>query len=165
MNQYDENVRELPSEQKIVIHTKRSTRSLLQNLTHSLHLGFPHWVKVILSAIGPAMARYKVNCFHLLVACSQSSFQYFCVDKFSHSGVANLLPVLVNSVRQLHRYLMRCAIQLKPLKLKAPKAQLIGMWRFLFSGLEFMLSLIWWFLSEVYSINGGFALANSLANY
>ena len=74
MNQYDENVRELPSEQKIVIHTKRSTRSLLQNLTHSLHLGFPHWVKVILSGIGPAMARYKVNCFHLLVACSQSSF-------------------------------------------------------------------------------------------
>ena len=125
---------------KIVIHTKKSTRSLLQNLTHSLQLSFPHWVKVILSGIGPAMARYKVNCFHLLVACSQSSFTSVWTSLATQelqisfqcwwTRFGNCIDIWWD-VRGIH-------IQLKPLK-KAPKVQLIGMWRFLFSGLEFML--------------------------
>ena len=56
------------------------------------------------------MARYKVNSWLLSLARGlQSVIIYFCVDKFSDSGVSNLLSVLVNSVWQLHRYLMRCA--------------------------------------------------------
>jgi len=94
---------------KTLIHTKRSTRALLQNLTHSLQLSFPRCVKVILSGFGLAMGCYKVNRWLLLLARGlQSVITYFCVDKFSVSEDSDLLSVLVNSVWQLHRYLMRC---------------------------------------------------------
>ena len=94
---------------KIVIHAKRSTTALLQNLTCSLQLNFPHRVTVILSGFGLAMACYKVTRWLLLLARGlQSVITYFCVDKFNVSEVSNLLSVLVNLVWQLHRSLMRC---------------------------------------------------------
>ena len=67
--QYDETVQEVPSQQKIVIDTKLKQKIPVANLTHSLQLSFLHWVKVILSEIGWAMARYKVNRWLLSLAC------------------------------------------------------------------------------------------------
>ena len=140
MNQYDENVRELPSEQKNrdSYETEHQILVAKLNLTHSLQLSFPHWVKVILSGIGRAMARYKVNCFHLLVACSQSSFTSVWTSLATQelqisfqcwwTRFGNGIDIWWD-VRGIH-------IQLKPIKLKAPKVQLIGMWRFLFVWLK-----------------------------
>ena len=98
---------------KIVIHTERKHYILVAKLTHSLQRSFLHWVKVILSGIGWATARYKVIRWLLSLARSlQSVIIYFCGDKFSDSGVANLSLFHCSSgepVRQLTRYLMGCA--------------------------------------------------------
>ena len=79
--QYDETVQEVPSEQKLVIDTKWKYKILVANLAHSLQLIFLHWVKVILSGNGWAMARYKVNRWLLSLARGlQSVIIYCCVD-------------------------------------------------------------------------------------
>ena len=76
---------------KNVIHTERKHKILVADLTHSLQLSFLLWIKVILSEIGWATARYKVIWWVLSFARGlQSVIIYFCVDKFSDSGVANL---------------------------------------------------------------------------
>ena len=94
---------------KIVIHTERKHNIL----THSLQLSFLHWVKVILSGIRWATAHYKVIQWLLSLACGLPSVIITSVRTSLASpeltiSVSSSVSV-VNSVRQLHRYLMGCA--------------------------------------------------------
>ena len=92
-----ETVPELPPEQKNrnLCEDRGSSLDPYYELTHS------HWVKVLLSGIGWATARYKVIRWLLSLAHGRPArvTTYFCVDKFSELQYL----LLVNSVWQLHR--------------------------------------------------------------
>ena len=83
---YDKTVREVPSEEKIAIHTKRKHYwdTCREPYMHSLQLGFLflHWIKAIWSRIGWATAHYKIIRWLLSIAQGgQSVITHFCVDK------------------------------------------------------------------------------------